>query len=302
MGPVGSACSGSSSAGTSPVQWLGLDTRPLAVGSQIPVSLQFATDGGEVEYTATSSDSSIVAVNDLKDQEIVLSVLATGTATLQVVSNFGTATRPVIAEEPASVTFAVASRLKAGFDTALPSSENGFALVYDGSEVIQALVYDQVGDQLNSWGLTLGASTEVSVLVTKAEPEQFTLTAQASVPTSANFIAAIPSLGDAGTSSFLVSIVNSAQTGAIAANDAGVAIAEAFAAVPQLGQLQVFGLGDWQFTCQPAAQCTTDQVSLSAAQLSFPPGADAGSFTVTATVPVSPGSATSVVGSAQLPL
>ena len=208
-------CGGSSGPQASPVQWLGLDTRALAVGSQIPVSLQFATDGGAVRYAASSSNSGVVAVDDQGDQELVLSVLDAGDATLEVTSNFGASSLPVVATAPAALNFVVLSHLKAGVDTALPGGQNGFALVYAGSEVVQAQVLDQGGNVLNSWGLVQAGSHSSSLQVTTSEPEEFALTAITSEPMNATFVAAIAGEEDAGTVAVTVKLPASAPGGRV---------------------------------------------------------------------------------------
>lgn len=296
-------CVGGSS--TDPVQWLGVDTRPLAVGSQIPITLAITNDGGEVEYQASSSNPSVVGIQDLGNQQLVLDVLSPGAVTLQVITNFGTGTLPVVASAPAFVTFAIRSHLPAGLDTALPQSKcaepsvacAGFALVAGGSEVIEAQVEDASDNVLNSWGLVI-APKPATLLVTKSEPELFTLTGPGTFNQNSPIDTFVAGLADGGASQFLVAFVDSADTKNAALEvspDNTLMVGRAF--MPMPATTEVLGLGDWQFSCQPAQSCTIDQLSLSAAQLNL----GGMSTTVSATVPASPASPITVTAMLQLP-
>jgi hypothetical protein len=267
---------GSSSASQAPV-WVGLDSRPLAVGSQIPVDIDLSTDGGPLDSTVSSSDPSVVQPISDGGLQLSLNVVGAGSATLSFESNFGSTSYPVTAADPASVTFAIASRLVAGIDTALPPAPTGFALIYGGTEVVQALVYDTATppNELNSWGLVNSAQGTGSLRVNKIEPERFMLTALG-VGTGNTFVAGLP---EQLAQSFPVQFVTAATASLVYSN--GFVLAEAVN--DEMAEvLEVLGLGDWVFACQPSASCTVDQLSLSVVQLSIPSGSSPGSFTVTA--------------------
>jgi hypothetical protein len=284
------ACSGSSSNGL--VQWIGLDARPLAVGSQLPVNLAFATDGGFPAYAVVSSAPSVVSVQDQGHGVLLVSALDAGSAQLALTSDIGSASFSLVADDPASVTFSVLSHLAAQLDTALPhdgaSGKPDFELVTNGTEVIQAVVANQAGESLNSWGLTQASAQSGLLAVWKTEPEQFTLTALADVGQTGGSVVLTAGLISGATApvSFNVRIVDSAALVIMLPSpDRTVVLGEAF---DSDNVTKVYGLGDWQFTCDPTSTCITSQLSLCAARLQLT--TDGGVYTVTGTVPASPGS------------
>ena len=257
-------------------QWLGLDDRPLAVGSQLAVSFVFSTDAGKTAYAITSSNPNTVAVTDQGDQRLTISVLAPGAATLQLTGSFGTCSRPLVAATPSSITLSDQSHLAAGIDPQLPQS---FDLIQNlqqvGQEVIVAVVVDANGDELNSRGLTKGRAGG-SLSVQKKEPEEFVLS---TLPgTSGTFVAG---LADATSEnlSYAVALVQSAATVVLQTDDGGLTVlAKALASD---GRTEVFGIDDWDFACIPSTSCTWNKIAPAAVRLVLPSSATPQSYTVT---------------------
>jgi hypothetical protein len=276
------------------VHWLGLDSRPLAVGSRLIVDFEIASDGGEQPtYTVAVDAPDVIGVEDLGEEQLLLSVLQPGTATLQLQTSDGPAAFPITAFNPARVTFSDADHLAASIDVPLAPT---FDLLGNAQEVLQGVVLDADGGSMNSWGLTDGSASSFGLNVSKREPEQLIL---ASAGTIAGPVTVVVGLADGGVpQSYTVYIVNSAASVRLATNASASNFLVLAEALDNVGKT-VFGVDDWQFECSPSATCIVNRVSASAVQLALPAEAftsGRGSYTLTA---VSPSQA--LTGSLQVP-
>jgi len=276
------------------VHWIGLDSRPLAVGSQLIVTLEIATDAGaEPPYTVTSSDPAVVAIADAGNERLLLSALAEGSATLELQTRNAKADLVLTAAIPVALEFFDAERYAAGIGTPLDQAR-GFEILVNSEERLQGVVLDAAAEPLNSWGLIFGRPANLTV--SKQEPEAF-IVAQEQLGSPGTFVAGLIDAGisapdggvaeedggshlDAGsTASFTVNIVSSATYVALVSEvPAGslVVVAEALASDHLT---QVFGIDDWEFSCSPPATCMVTPLSSSVAEIDIP--AQSGPHTVT---------------------
>jgi hypothetical protein len=267
------------------VQWLGLDSRPLAVGSRLAVTLEIATDAGVAPtYTVISSDPAVVEVEDGGDSRLVLSVVGEGTATLELQTPNQRADLSVTAEFPVAVTIWDAEHFAAGVGGPLDPSV-AFGILPNSEELLQAVVLDARGRELNSWGLVQEFDESSSTLqVSKQEPEQFLVAQLATLVDNtfkAGLVDAAPRDGggvdDGGTLdsdssvSFTVDFSPPpTSAGLLRGGPSNLnVVAQAFT---DDGGIEVFGIDDWEFTCYPPSSCTMDRLSPSAVNLTIEPG------------------------------
>ena len=264
--------------GTGFVQWIGLDARPLAVGSVLPVTLAIATDAGAAPaYTVSSSDPAVVDVEDAGEERILLSVVGAGTATLQLHTLDQRAELPVTAANPAGLAVWDAEHFAAGVGG--PLDGGAFDVLSDSEEVLQAVVLDTGGHELNSWGLVTASSS--TLLSSKREPEQLIL-AQGSNPSATLKVGLVgdgeqsdggelaDDGGAASALSYQIDFVTPTSVRLLRGGPSNLnVVAQAFFAD---GGIEVFGIDDWQFECLPPASCTLDRLSPSAVNLRVQPG------------------------------
>ncbi len=267
------------------VHWIGLDSRPLAVGSRLIVTLEIATDGGTApSYTVASSNPDVVGVEDGGNERLVLDVRGEGSATLELKAPGERAEISVVASIPVALEIWDAEHQAAGvgnpFDPIFP-----FDVLMTSEEVLQGVVLDASGRTLNSWGLVqYGDDT---LLASKREPEQFILKKE--LNPSGTFTAYLVDAGvqvtdDAGlpaedgglnpnaTSSvtYTVNFVASAST--VRLLRGGPSELNVLAQALDLNNNEVYGIADWEFSCYPPNSCTVNRLSPSAISLSIQPG------------------------------
>ncbi len=280
---MGSAASPPVAAAMTPgLRWIGVDSKPLAVGSRLTVSFEA---GGAASccaggYRVESSDPSVVEVADEGNQTLALDAVASGEATIQVFpagSATAAGSTDILTRDPASVQFADPSHLAAAIadDTELPAA---FALLRTGAETIQAVVRDAGGEVLASSGLAAGSGSGAIVVVPE-QPDQFYLTAlPASGSGTGSFTGGLS--GGAGQT-FQVAIVGAPVSAAlehrVASDGSIVVLARALAADGS----EVFGVPAWIFNL--AGPGTALSIADAAVQLSFPAGTPSGAAILTAT-------------------
>jgi hypothetical protein len=272
------------------VHWIGLDSRPLAVGSQLTVTLEIATDGGGApSYTVTSSDPRVVDVQDKGNERLLLDVRGEGSTTLELQASGARADLAVTASVPVGLEIWDSEHLAAGI------GDGGLDPVFDildsSEEVLQAVVLDASGRALNSWGLVQGIPT--LLFLSKHEPEQFTLAFEAT-RMDCGFEAYLIDAGvpaedagapeeDAGADgglnpsasnpvSYQVSFVTSASAVRLLRGGPSHLNVLAQALAGPDNSVEVFGIDDWEFSCFPPAGCTMNRLSTSVVGLSIEPG------------------------------
>jgi hypothetical protein len=273
------------------VHWIGLDSRPLAVGSQLVVTLEIATDGGLAPaYTVASSDPNVVEVEDGGNQRLLLDVRGEGSATLELQTPGERADLSVTAAIPVGLELWDAEHLAAGI------GDGGLDPVFDilssSEEVLQGVVLDARGRALNSWGLVQGSESKLKL--SNREPEQFILAYLAATMDcmfQADLIDAGVPLEDGGAPpedagqdgglnldapssvSYQVNFVTSAS--AVRLLRGGPSELNVFAEAlfsPDIDSPEVFGIEDWEFSCFPPDSCTMNRLSTSVVSLSIQPG------------------------------
>jgi hypothetical protein len=280
------------------VHWIGLDSRPLAVGSQILVTLEISTDAGsQPPIDVTSSNVDVVSIANLDGGAIVypllsgqflLDVVGSGSATLEVQTTSAKADLDVTAAIGVAMEIWDAEHYAVGSGQAL-NPKFPLDLLANTEELLQGVVLDANGEALNSWGLIEGP-----ISVSPQPPEQFILSPGTSPSATLTF-----GLFDAGGVSFdaglnedagvpfdaassvslTVNVVSSAALVKIVPgySDGLVVIAEAIASDKKT---EVFGIDDWEFSCAPAETCVVTPLSPSVASLTIP--SNSGSHKVTA--------------------
>ncbi len=275
--------SGGSGATNGSLRWIGLDSRPLAVGSQITVSFETAAGAAccSAGYTATSSDPAVLAVTDQGNQTLGVRAVAAGQAEIEVMapgSGVPAGTVAVTTAEATSVTFGDPSHLAAGLqgETDLPPS---FALLRTGSEILQAVVTDAAGDTLASEGLATGHGTG-AISVVPEEPDQFYLTAlPASGDAGGTFVGGLAS-GQGGVT-FQIALVGAAVRAKLDRRTAPDGSVFVLARALTEDGTEVLGVPTWSFSIDGPG--TVLSLADAAAELFFPAGTASGATTLTAT-------------------
>ncbi len=280
---AGVARSPAADALASAVVWVGVDSRPLAVGTTATLSFEAigSADCCANGYSVGSTAADVIAVADLGNQTLELQAVAAGAATIEVFAPDGSLVGgvPLTAETPASVSFADPSHLVAQIqgDTELPPS--GFSLIQGGEAILQAVIEDAVGNQLASQGLASCQAVGGGLSVKKEEPERFVLEA---LPGAEHATLVCGLASDPSTDvSYPVHVVAAAQSASFqkstGADGSVVAVVDALDA----SGLHTLGLGQWTFHVTDPGYATP--LADAAVQVVFPTGATAGSATLTAT-------------------
>jgi hypothetical protein len=237
---------------TQSVTWIGIDQRPLAVGTQLTLAYQLPpgkTSASEA-VTVNSSDPGIVALSslDLTHNRMLVTALAPGQAAIALQGRDVHGDLPVTAAKAATIAFFDENYLAAGMGVPLPKT--GFGLLAGGQEIIGAVIKDSAKEQLNSRGLAFGEGHE-ALSVTKEEPEMFVLSsypaAGASMASMGTFCGGLTA-APCSENSYPVTLVNVIANVVIAAypasdNVSKVAVAQAVDA----NQNPIFGVSDWEF-------------------------------------------------------
>jgi hypothetical protein len=167
------ASSGPTRSGESlgPIVWNGIDTRPLAVDSELRIT--FTSPDPAVccgsGYEVQSLAPEIVSVQDLGGQQISLKGLAPGFAEVQVLSLSEVVGRLGVAvRTPTQIALSDPSHLAAGIDVPLPP---GFAVRSTGLELITIQVLDDSKQPLtfSSTLLSINSSGPIQVAGQGAE-------------------------------------------------------------------------------------------------------------------------------------
>ncbi|MHB8416642.1 MAG: hypothetical protein ACYDCL_01100 [Myxococcales bacterium] len=273
-----------SATGSSVFRWIGVDPRPLAVGTQATVSFEVAAGGDccAQGFTATSTAPSIIAVSSgLLNQTLQLQALAPGAAAIQVTAPDGTlqGELPLTAEAPASIVFADPSHLAAAIegDTALPAT---FSLLQGGYAIIQAVIEDAAGNPLASQGLA-SCESPSGLWVTKEEPEKVTVTA---LPGAAQGALVCGLSADPTTDiRFEVHLVDGAETAALETRTAQDGSVVVLAKGLDANFVETLGLGQWIFSLVGPQGTTAQRLADAAEKVAFPPNTAAASAVLTAT-------------------
>ncbi|MHB1846776.1 MAG: hypothetical protein ACYCWW_18295 [Deltaproteobacteria bacterium] len=268
------------------VRWLGVDSRPLAVGSSETLAFEITSGaaccpGG---YAVTSSAPSLLAATDLGGQRVAVAALAAGSAELRIVSSgIAIGSLALTAAVPTAFTFADPSRAAAAMpgEPALPQS---FALFASGSAEIAADISDANGEMLFSQGLATGQGSG-AVDVVKVEPERFLLTAlpaSGSGGAAGHFAGAL--LGNPESAlTYPVEIAAVPASAAIeqrsSPDGSAIVLAKAFA---QDGT-ELLGLPAWSFAV--AGLATVVPLADAAALILFAPGTAPGTVQLSAQNP-----------------
>jgi hypothetical protein len=270
------------------VRWIGLDARPLAVGSQLIVTLEIATDAGvQPSYSVDSSNPDVVTIEDAGDERLLLLVRGEGTTTLELKTADEKADLLLTASIPVALTVSDAEHLAAGVDATLGSS---FQVLGSSEELLQAVVLDASGQPLNSWGLVQSGAKTNGLQVSTQEPEQFILAQR--IAAIGTFEAVLTDPGDppadgglpvedagvdldaGSTANYLVTFVPSVSwVSLLRGGPAGLTVlAQALNDAGPGESIEVFGVDDWEFSCFPPATCTINRLSPSVVSLTFEAG------------------------------
>jgi hypothetical protein len=229
------------------VTWVGIDDRPIAVGTQL--TLTFRLPAGKTSaaeaLTVSSSDPSIISLDslDFTDDRMLVNALAPGQAAIALQGHDVQSELSVTAAKAVKIDFYDENYLAAGM-WQQPLPRTGFGLLTGGQEIIGAILEDASGQMLNSRGLAMGVG-HGALAVTKEEPEMFVLSRLPSAGASdGTFCGGL----SAPCSEYPVTLVDAiAQVviyvGHASDNVTVVAVAQA----EDANQNPVFGVSDWQF-------------------------------------------------------
>jgi hypothetical protein len=265
------------------VTWVGIDSRPLAVGTQLTLAFQLPagkTSDAEA-LTVSSSDPNIVSLTsvDLAHNRMLVTAVAAGQAAISLQGRDVHSDLPVTTDKPTQIDFLDENYLAAGMWMPLP--HNGFGLLAGGQEVIGAVLKDASHQLLNSRGLAMWAKGG-GLDVNKEEPEMFVLSWYPSAGTSYGTFCG--GLSDpCNESSYPVTLVNAIsqieiKVGTASDNVSVIAVAQAL----DSNQNWVFGVSDWQFSLN-TSDSNFIRLSPAAVQVSKPPVSVTGAVTLTAT-------------------
>jgi hypothetical protein len=277
----------SPNAGTS-VTWVGVDQRPLAVGTQLTLSFQLpAGKTSEAEYLSlTSSNPGVLSLSsiDLAHNRMLLNAESPGQAAIQLTGHDVSGSLSVSAAQAAQIEFFdenyLAALREGSQDVSMwvPLPKTGFGLLSGGQEVIGAILKDASGQELNSRGLAIGEG-QGALKVTKEEPEMFVLSRLPATPASeGTFCAGLT----ATCSAYPVALVDSIAQVAIVVGPASdnvsvIAVAQA----QDANQTPIFGVSDWEFKLDTGG-ATFSRLSPAAIQVT-PSGSPTVPITLTAT-------------------
>jgi len=154
-----------------PVVWNGIDTRPLAVDSELRITFtsedSFLCCGSG--YAVASLDPEILLVQDLGGQQISLKGLAPGFTEVQVLSQSEVVGRVGVAvRTPTQIALADPSHLAAGIDVPLPMD---FSIPSQGLELVTIQVLDDSNELLafSPTLLTINSSGTIQAAAQGAE-------------------------------------------------------------------------------------------------------------------------------------
>jgi hypothetical protein len=266
------------------VTWVGIDSRPLAVGTQLTLAFQLppGMTSDAQALTVSSSDPSIVSLTsiDLEHNRMLVTAVSAGQAAISLQGRDVHSDLPVTTAQATQIDFLDENYIAAGMWTPLPTK--GFGLLTGGQEVVGALLKNDAGQLLNSRGLAMGKG-EAALQVNKEEPEMFVLSRYpVAVVSEGTFCGGLSDL-PCNEASYQVTLLDAISqvkitVGPAADNVSIVAVAQAL----DVDGNWVFGVSDWQFSVNTSGASFT-RLSPAAVQITKPEVSVTGSVTLTAT-------------------
>jgi hypothetical protein len=271
--------------GANGVSWVGIDSSvPLAVGTTATIAFEVGnTPLAADTFTVESNEPSVISVTPGKDQTATLTAVSPGTASLELwVGGAEIGSLGLTVAQPASIAFADPSHLAAGIADAgidLPPAPAKFAIVQGQEETIQAVITDETGNALASYGLAQASGT--GLIVTATSSNEFILQPGLS-STTGTFTGSLSGVPSSAVT-YDVEVVYPTQVMGATLKTRTDADGNVYAlAVAMDGDGdEIFGLGSWTFV--PSGGATSVQLADAATKVILPQGAKAASVTLTAT-------------------
>jgi hypothetical protein len=279
---VGIASTVTPDGATSSLRWIGVDPRPLAVGTTASLTFELAPGVPSLSgYQLQSSDPSVLTVTDLGNQTVSLTAQAAGSAEVQLISdNALLGSLSLTVEQPTSIVFADPSNLAAGIpnDTDLQPSPATFGLLVGGQEAIQAVISGADGDSLlASQEVVTGSGYGVSV--TPGGGASFILGALFDpTATFTGGLQATPSSALTFNIEIVAAATNAILKSRVDGTDGSIYV---LAVAQDASGNEIFGLPNWTFTLSGPG--TAVRLGSAAVKLIFPTATAAQSVTLTAT-------------------
>jgi len=270
-----------------PVVWVGIDQRPLAVGTQLTLTFQLPagkTSTSEA-LSVDSSDPNIVAITsiDLAHNRMLVQALSPGQAVIELQGKDVSSKLAVSAAKAETIKFYDVNYLAAATlapDLLVELPRKGFGLLLGGQEVVGSVLLDSGNDPLNSRGLAQGEG-KGALRVTKEEPEMFLLSplpsSGASVGTFCGGLSG-PCSDVAYPVTLLDAIAKVVVVTATASDQSLIAVAQA----EDANGNAIFGVNDWEFQLNTTSDARFTRLSPAAVRV-IPPTSGSGPVILTAT-------------------
>jgi hypothetical protein len=272
------------------VTWVGIDSRPLAVGTQLTLTFQLppGMTSDAQALTVSSSDPSVISLTsvDLAHNRMLVTAASAGQAAISLQGRDVQSELPVSTATATQIDFLdenylAASRAAAPSFMWMPLPKS-FGLLTGGQEVIGAVLKDATGQLLNSRGVAMGKG-EAALQVTKEEPEMFVLSRYpVAVVSEGTFCGGLSDLpcNEASYPVTLLDAISKIKITVAPASDnvSLVAVAQAL----DVNDNWVFGVSDWQFSVNTSGAIFT-RLSPAAVQITKPEVSVTGAVTLTAT-------------------
>ncbi len=279
----------SADGGPGGLRWVGVDPRPLAVGTTSSLSFELGAEDLSSEYEVNSDNPTVISVADEGNQILRVTALSAGTADIDLfVEGSPVGSLQLTSAQATSIVFADPSHLAAGIDGGidLPLPPGKFGILANQQETIEAIITDDAGDPLAA-AQALATGVGEGVSATPVPPSENSVASAGfllepginSTATFSGSLTKVPSSAltydiDIVQPSAVVSAVLETRTDADG-NVYALAIAE-----DSYGN-EIFGLGIWTFV--PSGGATAEPLAPAAAKIIIPDGALPGSVTLTAT-------------------